>query len=154
MEKGELSKDELAGNNTLNSIIVRVDFLTIKVEEIIEKMLVKLGDDYIYNRIDNYDINFEISDPKKLITQDFIKQKIYLKNSFEFRSIKDNFRFVINQNFFLYERNNFAMYEGSTKDINLYIELLKYIFEVNPQIQRLGVRKSNIIDYSEHVIIK
>lgn len=151
MEKSEYSKELLAGNNTLNNIIIRVDFLTIEVEEVVEKILVELGDKYIYNKIDNYDINFDISDPKKLITQDFIKQKVNLKNSYEFKNIEDDFRFVINQNFFLYERKNFAMYEGSSKDTKLYMKLLKIIFESRPKIQRLGVRKSNMLFIEQEI---
>lgn len=151
MEKSEYSKELLAGNNTLNNIIIRVDFLTIEVEEVVEKILVELGDKYIYNKIDNYDINFDISDPKKLITQDFIKQKVNLKNSYEFKNIEDDFRFVINQNFFLYERKNFAMYEGSSKDTKIYMKLLKIIFESRPKIQRLGVRKSNMLFIEQEI---
>ena len=151
MEKSDYSKELLAGNNTLNNIIIRVDFLTIEVEEVVEKILVELGDKYIYNKIDNYDINFDISDPKKLITQDFIKQKVNLKNSYEFKNIEDDFRFVINQNFFLYERKNFAMYEGSSKDTKLYMKLLKIIFKSRPKIQRLGVRKSNMLFIEQEI---
>ena len=151
MKKDECRKELLSGNNTLNSIIIRIDFLTIEVDKIVEEILVTLGDKYVYNKIDNYDIDFDISEPKKLITQDFIKQKVNLKNNYEFKSVEDDLRFVINQNFFLYERKNFTMYEGSKKDTEIYMNLLKIIFESNPKIQRLGVRKSNMIFIEQQV---
>lgn len=145
MKKSECNKELLSGNNTLNNIIVRVDFLTIEVDKIVEKILEHLGDKFAYNKIDNYDINFDISDPKKLITQDFIKQKVNLNNNFEFKSIDDDIRFVINQNFLLYERKNFVEYKGSKEDTDLYLELLNIVFDSDPKVQRLGVRKSNMI---------
>ena len=99
------SREDFKGNNTLESIIVRIDFLTIeaeKIENIVGKVSEILGDNYKYRKINNYDINLNISDPEKLITQDFIEQKIDMKNNFEFSGQNNGIRFVINQNFFLY----------------------------------------------------
>ena len=139
-------KESFAGNNSLDKIIIRVDFLTLEqqdLEKIIEKISQNLGEEYKYSKIDNYNINLDISDPKKLITQDFIEQKVDLKNNYEFKEEQKQTRFVMNQNFFLYERRNFNDYEGSDNDTNLFIKLLGEIFEYKPQIQRLGVRKIN-----------
>lgn len=151
MKKSECSKELLSGNNTLNNIIVRVDFLTLEVEKIVEKFSGLLGDKYVYNKVDSYDINFDISDPKKLITQDFIKQKVNLNNNFEFKSVDDDLRFVINQNFLLYERKNFAKYKGSQEDTELYLKLLEILFDFQPKIQRLGVRKSNMLFIEQNI---
>lgn len=153
MNKVECTKEMLSGNNTLNNLIIRVDFLTISVDEIVERFMEYLGDQYVYNKIDKYDINFDISDPKKLITQDFVKQKVNLYNNYEFKSVNDELRFVINQNFLLYERKNFKEYTGSQSDTNIYLDLLNILFEYEPKIQRLGIRKSNVL-YIEQDINK
>lgn len=145
MDKSSITKQMLSGNNTLNSIIVRIDFLTIDVEELVEKLLMKLGEEYAYNNINSYNIDLDISDPKKLITQDFINQKVNLNNNYEFKNNNEDFRFVINENFFLYQRKTFNNYEGSDKDTALYKELLNIVFKKSPKIQRLGVRKTNLI---------
>ena len=145
MDKSSITKQMLSGNNTLNSIIVRIDFLTIDVEELVEKLLMKLGEEYTYNNINSYNIDLDIADPKKLITQDFINQKVNLNNNYEFKNNNEDFRFVINENFFLYQRKTFNNYEGSDKDTALYKELLNIVFEKSPKIQRLGVRKTNLI---------
>ncbi len=151
MSKDECTKELLAGNNSLDSIIVRVDFLTIDIEKIIEEIFPMLGDEYKYNQIDSYDINLEISDPQKLITQDFIKQKVNLKNNYEFKNMDDGFRFILNKNFFLYERRNFYNYAGSEKDTQLYLDILNKLFEATPKIQRLGVRKTNVFFIERNV---
>lgn len=144
-------KEEFKGNNTLESIIVRIDFLTIeaqKIEDIAGKVSEILSESFKYRKINNYDINLNISDPEKLITQDFIEQKIDMKNNFEFSSENNGIRFVINQNFFLYERKDFNNYSGSVEDIKLYLKLLAEVFNFSPKIQRLGIRKFNSL-YTE-----
>lgn len=151
MDKSSITKQMLSGNNTLNSIIVRIDFLTIDVKNLVEQLLIKLGEQYTYNQINSYNINLDISDPKKLITQDFINQKVNTNNNYEFKNNNEDFRFVINQNFFLYERKAFNNYEGSDKDTNLYKELIKIIFESSPKVQRLGVRKTNMIFLEQNI---
>lgn len=151
MDKSSITKQMLSGNNTLNSIIVRIDFLTIDVKNLVEQLLIKLGEQYTYNQINSYNINLDISDPKKLITQDFINQKVNTNNNYEFKNNNEDFRFVINQNFFLYERKAFNNYEGSDKDTDLYKELIKIIFESSPKVQRLGVRKTNMIFLEQNI---
>lgn len=154
---GELkryNRNDFKGNNTLESIIVRLDFLTIeeqKIENIVGKVSEILGDEYKYRKINNYDINLNISDPEKLITQDFIEQKIDMKNNFEFSSQNDGIRFVINQNFFLYERKDFNDYAGSNDDTELYLKLLKEVFKFDPKIQRLGIRKFNSLYIEKNI---
>ena len=86
MDKSSITKQMLSGNNTLNSIIVRIDFLTIDVKNLVEQLLIKLGEQYTYNQINSYNINLDISDPKKLITQDFINQKVNTNNNYEFKN--------------------------------------------------------------------
>lgn len=141
-------KASLGGNNTLSNILIRVDFLKIEmenIEKIIEEFSQILGEEYQYNKIDNYNINLNIADPKKLITQDFIQQRVDLKNNYEFKKENGEIRFVLNQNFFLYERKDFREYKGSNNDTEEFKKLLEIIFKYYPHIQRLGVRKTNMI---------
>ena len=150
------SREDFKGNNTLESIIVRIDFLTIeaeKIENIVGKVSEILGDNYKYRKINNYDINLNISDPEKLITQDFIEQKIDMKNNFEFSGQNNGIRFVINQNFFLYARKEFNNYTGSNNDTTLYLKLLNEVFEFEPKIQRLGIRKFNSLYIEKDISI-
>lgn len=145
MNKDDCSRERVSGNNTLSAVIVRVDFLTLELDKIVERFLECLGDRYVYNQINSYSINIDILDPKKLVTQDFIKQKVDLNNNYEFKSVDDGLRFIINQNFLLYERKNFVRYKGSQKDKEVYFKLLKILFDFQPKVQRLGVRKSNTL---------
>ena len=149
------NRAEFGGNNSLDTVIMRIDFLSMlpeNMEKIVETISQKLGDQYKYSKVDNYNINLDISDPKKLITQDFIEQKVDLKNNFEFKNETNKVRYVVNQNFFLYERKNFENYEGSENDTNIFIDLFGEITKYKPQIQRLGIRKINVF-YTKNKII-
>ncbi|MBP3801961.1 MAG: TIGR04255 family protein [Clostridia bacterium] len=66
-----------------------------------------------------------------------------MKIHFEFKNDENGVRFVINNNFFLYERKKFENYEGSQSDTETYLKLLIEFFKYNVQVQRLGVRKIN-----------
>ncbi|MDD3453184.1 MAG: TIGR04255 family protein [Bacilli bacterium] len=149
MSKNVVESDDLKNNNTLINVILRTDFFKIDIEKIIEKFSENLlsSENYKYKKINNYGIKLDISDPQKLVTQDFISQKVTEVNSHEFSTIDSSSRFILNENFFIFERKGFNDYEGSSVDIKKYLELLEIVTSGsdNLKIKRIGLRKINNI---------
>ena len=49
MNKDDCSRELISGNYTLSTVIVRVDFLALELDKIVERFLECLGDRYVYS---------------------------------------------------------------------------------------------------------
>lgn len=134
-------------NNTLFNAIIRIDLFRI---ENLPKVLSKLEDfakknNFKFRTSDIKSVNINIDDPETLLTQEMIKANIDETKNYEYISLDEKERFVVNEYFLIFEKREF---DGYTK-IDKYVSLLNEIFdtvisvEKNIKISRVGIRKVN-----------
>lgn len=137
-------------NNTLFNEIIRVDFYKIKdidnMAEKINELLLK--EKYTFRTTDIRNVNINIEDPETLITQELIKSNITSNinttKNYEYISENENHKFVLNEYFIIFEKNNFSSYGKIEK----YLETMKKIVDIianepDIKISRVGIRKMN-----------
>ena len=133
-------------NNTLFNEIIRVDFYKIKdidnMAEKINELLLK--EKYTFKTTDIRNVNINIEDPETLLTQELIKSNINTTKNYEYISENENHKFVLNEYFIIFEKNNFSPYGKIEK----YLETMKKIVDVivkepDLKISRVGIRKMN-----------
>ena len=137
-------------NNTLFNEIIRIDFYKIKdidnMAEKINELLVK--EKYTFRTTDIRNVNINIEDPETLITQELIKSNITSNinttKNYEYISENENHKFVLNEYFIIFEKNNFSSYGKIEK----YLETMKKIVDIivnepDIKISRVGIRKMN-----------
>src|SRR5699024_500710 len=100
---------------------------------------------YNFKTVDIRNVNINIEDPETLFTQELIKSNINTTKNYEYISQDENHKFVINEYFVIFEKNNFLTYSKIEK----YLENLKKIIdtivctEKELKITRVGIRKMN-----------
>lgn len=137
-------------NNTLFNEIIRIDFYKIKdidnMAERINELLFK--EKYTFRTTDIRNVNINIEDPETLFTQELIKSNITSNinttKNYEYISENENHKFVLNEYFIIFEKNNFSSYGK----IESYLETMKNIVDMiitEPEIKisRVGIRKMN-----------
>lgn len=137
-------------NNTLFNEIIRVDFYKIKdidnMAEKINELLLK--EKYTFKTTDIRNVNINIEDPETLLTQELIKSNITSNinttKNYEYISENENHKFVLNEYFIIFEKNNFSSYGKIEK----YLEIMKKIVDIivnepDIKISRVGIRKMN-----------
>lgn len=134
-------------NNTLFNEIIRIDFYKIKdIDSMAQKIQELLTPEkYNFKTVDIRNVNINIEDPETLFTQELIKSNINTTKNYEYISQDENHKFVINEYFVIFEKNNFLTYSKIEK----YLENLKKIIdtivctEKELKITRVGIRKMN-----------
>lgn len=145
-----MARNRNIANNTLFNEIIRVDFYKIRdidnMAEKINELLLK--EKYTFKTTDIRNVNINIEDPETLFTQELIKSNITSNinttKNYEYISENENHKFVLNEYFIIFEKNNFSSYDKIEK----YLEIMKKIVDIivkepDIKISRVGIRKMN-----------
>lgn len=145
-----MSRNRTITNNTLFNEIIRIDFYKIKdIDNMAEKINELLSKEkYTFKTTDIRNVNINIDDPETLFTQELIKSNITSNinttKNYEYISENENHKFILNEYFIIFEKNNFSSYGK----METYLETLKKIVDIiisEPEIKisRVGIRKMN-----------
>jgi len=113
-----------------------------KINELLSK------EKYTFKTTDIRNVNINIDDPETLFTQELIKSNITSNinttKNYEYISENENHKFILNEYFIIFEKNNFSSYGK----METYLETLKKIVDIiisepEMKISRVGIRKMN-----------
>ena len=129
-------------NNTLFNEIIRIDFYKIKdIDSMAQKIQELLTPEkYNFKTVDIRNVNINIEDPETLFTQELIKSNINTTKNYEYISQDENHKFVINEYFVIFEKNNFLTYLDKVN--SLYVDALKVAI-----IHNISFHDQNLIFY-------
>lgn len=145
-------------NNTLFNEIIRIDFLRIKnIENILDNLrnLMKKNK-YSFRTTDIRNVNINIEDPETLETQEMIKSNINTTKNYEYVSLDECNKFVLNEYFLIFEKNNFSKYEKLDEYLKLINKIIDVIIdnESGISVSRVGIRKMNHLFVSDVETLK
>ena len=142
--------------NTLNKVIIRIDFEhipdfeTVILNEVKNYMERKL---YEYKMVEKQNISYEMRDPDTVKSEMPIVNKSTVKYLDHVFFNKDNEIFTTDKNYIICEINNFNQYSGLDK----YKKIIEEIYEIykeklneNFKINRIGIRKINILTNAQN----